>query len=251
MSPSGEGNGNPLQYSCLENPMDGGACRRGLVHGVARSRTWLKWLSSSSSSRSVPKIHSCCSIWQDFLLFKAWIILHNKYTHFLYPFICQWTLILSNSVTSWILWIVLQWTWVCKYLLKILSSILLGTYNKIVRLYGNSIFNFLRNLSTVFPSSHIILHSQWVCKVSRLSAFLLAFVIFWVFCWVRSLGWEDPLQKETAIHSSTIAWKIPWTEEPGRLQSGVAKNWTWLSLFFVFLIVAILLDVRWLLNSAC
>ena len=36
---------------------------------------------------------------------------------------------------------------------------------------------------------------------------------------VRSLHWEDPLEKEMAIHSSTIAWEIPWTEEPGRLQS--------------------------------
>ena len=36
---------------------------------------------------------------------------------------------------------------------------------------------------------------------------------------VRSLGQEDPLEKEMAIHSSTIAWKIPWTEEPGKLQS--------------------------------
>ena len=36
---------------------------------------------------------------------------------------------------------------------------------------------------------------------------------------VPALGWEDPLEKEMAIHSSTIAWKIPWTEEPGRLQS--------------------------------
>ena len=36
---------------------------------------------------------------------------------------------------------------------------------------------------------------------------------------VRSLGQEDPLEKEMAIHSSTIAWKIPWTEELGRLQS--------------------------------
>ena len=35
--------------------------------------------------------------------------------------------------------------------------------------------------------------------------------------WVRSLGWEDPLEKEMSIHSSTIAWKIPWTEEPCRL----------------------------------
>ena len=37
--------------------------------------------------------------------------------------------------------------------------------------------------------------------------------------WVRSLGLEDPLEKEMAIHSSNIAWKMPWTEEPGRLQS--------------------------------
>ena len=37
--------------------------------------------------------------------------------------------------------------------------------------------------------------------------------------WVRSLGREDPLEKEMATHSSTLAWKIPWTEEPCRLQS--------------------------------
>ena len=36
--------------------------------------------------------------------------------------------------------------------------------------------------------------------------------------WVRSLGREDPLEKEIATHSSTPAWKIPWTEESGRLQ---------------------------------
>ena len=36
---------------------------------------------------------------------------------------------------------------------------------------------------------------------------------------VRSLGWEYPLEKEMASHSSILAWKIPWTEEPGGLQS--------------------------------
>ena len=36
---------------------------------------------------------------------------------------------------------------------------------------------------------------------------------------VQSLGWEDPLAKEMATNSSTLAWKIPWTEEPGGLQS--------------------------------
>ena len=36
---------------------------------------------------------------------------------------------------------------------------------------------------------------------------------------VQSLGWEDPLKKEMATHFSILAWRIPWTEEPGRLQS--------------------------------
>ena len=42
--------------------------------------------------------------------------------------------------------------------------------------------------------------------------------------WVRSLGREDPLEKEMATHYSTLAWKIPWTEEPGRLQSMGCKK---------------------------
>ena len=50
---------------------------------------------------------------------------------------------------------------------------------------------------------------------------------------VRSLGWEDPLEKEMAIHSSTNAWKIPWTEEPGRLQSlGFSRQDYWSGLPF-------------------
>ena len=47
--------------------------------------------------------------------------------------------------------------------------------------------------------------------VKRLSAVLET--------WVRSLGWEDPLEKEMAAHSSILAWKIPWMVEPGRLLS--------------------------------
>ena len=42
--------------------------------------------------------------------------------------------------------------------------------------------------------------------------------------WVQSLVSEDPLEKEMAVHSSTIAWKIPWKEEPGRLQSMGAES---------------------------
>ena len=56
---------------------------------------------------------------------------------------------------------------------------------------------------------------------------------------VQSLGWEDPLETEMATHSSVLAWRIPWTEEPGRLQSTglqrVGHDWaTSLSLSFTF-----------------
>ena len=42
--------------------------------------------------------------------------------------------------------------------------------------------------------------------------------------WVQSLGWEDPLEKGMATHSSILAWTIPWTEEPGGLQSMGSKR---------------------------
>ena len=42
--------------------------------------------------------------------------------------------------------------------------------------------------------------------------------------WVQSLGGEDPLEKAMAPHSSTLAWKIPWKEEPGRLQSRASQR---------------------------
>ena len=48
---------------------------------------------------------------------------------------------------------------------------------------------------------------------------------------VQSLGWEDPLEEEMATHSSVPAWRIPWTEEPGRVHTvhGAAKSWARLS----------------------
>ena len=61
-----------------------------------------------------------------------------------------------------------------------------------------------------------VLHSMVAQTVKRLSTMRETRV--------RSLGWEDPLEKEMAIHSRTIAWKIPWTEEPGRLQSKVSQR---------------------------
>ena len=68
-------------------------------------------------------------------------------------------------------------------------------------IFGNLCF------STNFISSWVALVAQ---KVKHLPAVQET--------WVRSLGQRDPLEKEMATHSSTLVWKIPWTEEPGRLQ---------------------------------
>ena len=103
--PPGEGNGNPLQCSCLENPGDSGAWWAA-VYGVAQSRTRLKQLSSSSSSMG-------------------------------------------------------------------------------------------------FPGGSSVKHLPTMGELQEM--------------WVRSLGQEDPLEKEMATHLSTLAWISPQTEEPGRL----------------------------------
>ena len=47
--------------------------------------------------------------------------------------------------------------------------------------------------------------------------------------WIWSLGWEGPLEKEMATHTSILAWRIPWTEEPGGLRSMGSQSWTRLS----------------------
>ena len=58
--------------------------------------------------------------------------------------------------------------------------------------------------------------------------------------WVQSLGREGLLEKEMATQSSILAWKIAWTEEPGRLQvHGVTKSWTQLSDFTFFIYIGI------------
>ena len=77
--------------------------------------------------------------------------------------------------------------------------------------------------------------------------------------WVQFLGWEDPLEKEMATHSSTLAWKISWTGEPGRLQSmglkRVGHDWATSQEFkvkrFCFWTLAMITNVSgWLLKSS-
>ena len=72
-----------------------------------------------------------------------------------------------------------------------------------------------------------LLESEWVCDLTNKSKGSWASLVAQLVknlpamqeTWVRSLGWEDPLQKEMATHSSILAWRIPLTEESGRLQS--------------------------------
>ena len=116
----GERNGNPLQYSCLENPRDGGAWWAA-VYGIAQSRTRLKQLSSSSVQQHV----------------RSWMSVP-------YPHGSEGFSLVAQTV---------------------------------------------KNLPAIWET------------------------------WVWSLGREDPLEKGMATHSSIFAWRIPWVEEPGGLQS--------------------------------
>ena len=72
-------------------------------------------------------------------------------------------------------------------------------------------------------TSNIMLIFKWVWLLKRGLASLVAQRVKHLPAvqetWVRSLGWEDPLEKKMATHSSILAWRIPWTEEPGGLES--------------------------------
>ena len=61
-----------------------------------------------------------------------------------------------------------------------------------------------------FPSGSVVKHLPAVQEMQE--------------TWVPSLGWKDPLEKGVATHSSILGWKIPWTEEPGGLQSMKLKR---------------------------
>ena len=80
-------------------------------------------------------------------------------------------------------------------------------------------FSFVE-LSIIFILSHIFkIKSQYVSFWASLMAQTIKHLSAMQETQIWSLGWEDSLEKEMATHSSILAWRIPWTEEPGRLQS--------------------------------
>ena len=138
----GEGNGNPLQCSCLENPRDGRAWWAA-IYGVTRSRTWLKWLSSSSSSSS--------SIYRSFVYLGRFI---PKYFREGNGTPLQYSC-LENPMDG-------------------------GAWKAVV---------------------HGVAEGRtWLSDFTFTSHF-------------------HALEKEMTAHSSVLAWRIRWTEEPGGLQS--------------------------------
>ena len=82
------------------------------------------------------------------------------------------------------------------------------------------LFHFLLNEP---PHLRIIIYSPIKMTGTSLVAQLLKNPPPMQETWVRSLGWEDPLEKGKATHSSILAWRIPWTTVPG-----VTNSWTWL-----------------------
>ena len=84
------------------------------------------------------------------------------------------------------------------------------------------------NLCQFTYSLEINTFSSFILGASLVAQTVKSLSAMWE-TWVRSLGGEDPLEKEMAAHSSTLAWRIPWTEEPGGLWSmgsqRVRHNW--------------------------
>ena len=91
-----------------------------------------------------------------------------------------------------------------------------------VYLVMHSTKNSLRIMNRIISlndSTSVFYRAFYACPWASLVAQMVKRLYAMLETRVQSLGWEDPLEKEMATHSSTLAWKIPWTEEPGRLQS--------------------------------
>ena len=108
-----------------------------------------------------------------------------------------------------------------------------------------------KGLSIIFSSTTIWKHKFFGTQTS-LVAQMVKHLPMTQETWVRSLGWEDLLEKEMATHSSILAWKIPWKEEPGRLQSmgsqRVGHNWATFTFYFKLVIAFLPRRKRFLIS---
>ena len=184
-SPAG-GNGNPLQYFCLGNSMDRGTWQT-IVHGVAKSQTWLgNW---AHSDRILP-----WNLHVSKLIENTW---YNQY-RILY---C----ILVNSLYNISPWF---------------AAVMTNTIHK-----GGTESNDSKDvlIASRYKHKYILSISEYVRMRSWVSLYFLEFVLIRCWLWVS-------VEKAMAPHSSTLAWTIPWMEEPGRLQSmgshRVGHNWS-------------------------
>ena len=82
--------------------------------------------------------------------------------------------------------------------------------------HGSRSGNYNPTSHVLWPKKELITHTH--IRASLVAQRLKRLPAMWE-TWVRSLGREDPLEKEMTTRSSILAWRIPWTEEPGRLQS--------------------------------
>ena len=205
----GGGHGNPHRYSCLENPTDRGAWRAA-VHGVAKSQAWLKWLSMHT--------HMWVTGTNDQ---NSWIL-----GCLCFKYLIHLTDLLGLAPSLW-----------GSQTLKGMEDFweqTPGSPNRRLREHSSIDSPFLpegfpdgsvgtesicntRDPCLIPGSGSSIgegidypLQYSWACLVSELVKNLPATQETWVW----SLGWEDPLEKETATHSSILAWRIPWTVYP-------------------------------------
>ena len=150
------------------------------------------------------------------LLFHSFLLLNDILSYdyitfclFLHQLIDIWVI-----STFWLILILLLWIFVCGFLSRyVFISLGYTPSNEFAGSYGNSIFDHLRKLQTVFL--FLFFYCFWTSLVAQTVKHLPVMPE----PWVQSLGREYLLEKEMATQSSTLAYKIPWTEEPGRLQS--------------------------------